>query len=57
MARRAFIADLAEAVAHNALPAISGLQPGAEDGTFAFTYLPAKGDGTGVSIEAIVPGM
>ncbi|KAI9840434.1 MAG: hypothetical protein M1838_004060 [Thelocarpon superellum] len=55
MARRAFIADLAEAVAHNALPAISGLQPGAEDGTFAFTYLPAKGDGTGVSIEAIVP--
>lgn len=56
MPRKAFVADLQEAIREFGSPNFSDLKPGDEDGTIAFQYYDHGGDAQGTTIQAIVPG-
>lgn len=56
MPRKAFVADLQEAIRNNDFSRISELQPGEEDGSFMFTYTMVGADAQQVTIQVLVPG-
>lgn len=56
MPRKAFVADLQEAIREFGSPNFSDLKPGDEDGTITFQYYNHGGDNEGTTIQAIVPG-
>lgn len=55
MPRKAFVADLQEAIRDFQCENLSSLAPGEEDGTIAFSYH-IHGESQGTTIQAIVPG-
>lgn len=55
MPRKAFVADLQEAIRDFQCENLSGLAPGEEDGTIVFSYH-LHGESQGTTIQAIVPG-
>lgn len=56
MPRKAFVADLQDAIGSNISSRISELQTGDEDGSFTFTYNMVGGDAQQVTIQILVPG-
>lgn len=56
MPRKAFVADLQDAIHKFESPNLSDLKPGDEDGTITFQYHDHGGDTQGTTIQAIVPG-
>jgi ubiquitin-conjugating enzyme E2 Q len=54
MPRRAFVADLAKAVAGVSIVGISDVETGNDDGEFTFTCV---ADGQKLKISVLVPGM
>lgn len=56
MPRKAFIADLKEAVSSSAVPGISDIHDGEEDGSFTFSFTPSIGESIPIKIQALVPG-
>ena len=56
MPRKAFVADLQEAIREFRSPNFSDLKSGDEDGTITFQYYDRGGDTQGTTIQAIVPG-
>lgn len=56
MPRKAFIADLQEAIHEFGSPNFSDLKAGDEDGTISFQYYNHGGDTQGTTIQAIIPG-
>lgn len=55
MPRKAFVADLQEAIRDFQCENLSSLAPGEEDGTITFSYH-IHGESQGTTIQAIVPG-
>lgn len=55
MPRKAFVADLQEAVGSNSSARISNIKNGDEDGSLTFTYMPGA-QAQEVAIQALVPG-
>jgi len=56
MPRKAFVADLQEAIGSSVSSRISKLQTGDEDGSFTFTYTKLGDDAQHVTIQVLVPG-
>ena len=56
MPRKAFVADLQEAIREFRSPNFSDLKSGDEDGTITFQYYDRDVDTQGTTIQAIVPG-
>ena len=56
MPRKAFVADLQEAISGFGGPNLSDLKAGDEDGTITFRYYNQGGNTQGTIIQAIVPG-
>lgn len=56
MPRKAFVADLQEAIGSTVSSRISELQTGDEDGSFMFTYTILGVDAQQVTIQVLVPG-
>ena len=56
MPRKAFVADLQEAIRNRVSSRISELQTGDEDGSFTFTYTMVGGDAQEVTIHVQVTG-
>lgn len=56
MPRKAFVADLQEAIGSNVSSRISELGTGDEDGSLTFTYNMVGGDAQQVTIQILVPG-
>jgi|TARA_R110002003_G_scaffold70_12_gene6427 ubiquitin-conjugating enzyme E2 Q len=54
MPRRAFVADLAKAVAGVSIVGISDVETGNDDGEFTFTCV---ADGQKLKISVLIPGM
>lgn len=57
MPRRAFVADLQNAIDEFRSENISDLRAGEEDGTISFEYITHDGAYEATTIQAIVPGM
>lgn len=55
MPRKAFVADLQDAIREFQCENLSSLAPGEEDGTITFSYH-IHGESQGTTIQAIVPG-
>lgn len=55
MPRKAFVADLQDAIREFQCENVSSLAPGEEDGTITFNYQ-IHGESQGTTIQAIVPG-
>ncbi len=56
MPRKAFVADLQEAIGSTVSSRISELQTGDEDGSFMFTYTMLGVGAQQVTIQVLVPG-
>lgn len=56
MPRKAFVADLQEAISGPPVEGVSELQAGEEDGSFTFVYTPKSSTYAPVPIHALVTG-
>ena len=56
MPRKAFVADLQNAIGTSVSARVSNIQAGGEDGTFTFTYTSLGSNAQQVTIQGLVPG-
>ena len=56
MPRKAFVADLQEAIQQFSSPNVSDLKAGGEDGSVTFQYKVAGGSAPDVTVQAYIPG-
>lgn len=56
MPRKAFVADLQNAIDEFRSENVSNLRAGEEDGTISFDYITHDGANEAITIQAIVPG-
>lgn len=56
MPRKAFVADLKQAVSSAVAPGVSDVQAGEEDGTFTFSFTPTINELIPIKIQALIPG-